>query len=180
MTTEFSEYVNISPDEFKQVNDVPYMGYVYGTMAALKRMTPRNKGVIVQVGSALAYRSIPLQSAYCGAKHAIKGFTDSIRSELMYRKSNVWITMVHLPAVNTPQFDWCKNKMQYNGPPDPQQPNNLFKPVEKNAGARGNFSSRAKEKSYQEQFIKWPLYPSYGAILFGAFLWWLQKRNSKK
>jgi short-subunit dehydrogenase len=119
MTTVFSEFVTITPDEYRRVTEVTYLGFVYGTQSALKRMIPRNYGTIVQVGSALAYRAIPLQSAYCGAKHAIRGFTDSIRSELMYNKSKVKITMVQLPAVNTPQFDWCKNKMAHKSQPVP-------------------------------------------------------------
>ncbi|MFL9458262.1 SDR family NAD(P)-dependent oxidoreductase [Tolypothrix bouteillei VB521301_2] len=96
-----------------------YLGYVYGTMAALRRMKPRDRGTIVQVGSTLAYRSIPLQSAYCGAKAAIRGFTDSIRCELHHDRSNVHITMVQMPAVNTPQFDWIKNNMPHKSQPVP-------------------------------------------------------------
>lgn len=111
MTTIFAPFLDITPDEFKRATEVTYLGQVYGTMAALKRMKPRNRGVIVQVGSALAYRSIPLQSAYCGAKHAIVGFTDSIRSELLHDCSDVRITVVHLPAMNTPQFDWCRTRL---------------------------------------------------------------------
>src|SRR5579884_687983 len=106
MTTVFSRFIDITPEEFKRATDVTYLGAVYGTMAALKSMYPRNKGSIVQVGSALAYRSIPLQAPYCGAKHAIAGFTDSIRTELIHDGSQVKITMVHLPAMYTPQFNW--------------------------------------------------------------------------
>lgn len=116
MATVFSSFKDLTPEEFKRVTDVTYLGTVYGTSSALKRMLPRNHGVIVQVGSALADRSIPLQSAYCGAKHAIRGFTDSIRSELIHDKSKVHLTMVQMPALNTPQFSWGKvklpNKMQ--------------------------------------------------------------------
>ena len=101
----------IGPDEFRRVTEVTYLGQVYGTMAALKRMRPRDAGTIVQVGSALAYRGIPLQSAYCGAKHAIRGFTDSLRTELMHERSNVQITTVHLPALNTTQFGMVRIKM---------------------------------------------------------------------
>jgi len=119
MTTVFAPFSKISPDEFKRVTEVTYLGYVYGTMSALKRMRKRNRGSIVQVGSALAYRSIPLQSAYCGAKHAIQGFTESIRSELIHEKSKVRITMVQLPAVNTPQFEWCKAKLDKEPQPVP-------------------------------------------------------------
>jgi NAD(P)-dependent dehydrogenase (short-subunit alcohol dehydrogenase family) len=101
MTTVFAPFDQIAHDEFKRATEVSYLGFVYGTMAALKRMKPRNKGSIVQVGSALAYRSIPLQSAYCGAKHAIVGFTDSLRSELIHDRSEIRLTVVHLPAMNT-------------------------------------------------------------------------------
>lgn len=124
MVTVFSAFHDMSPEEFKRVTEVTYLGYVHGTFAALKRMRPRNRGTIVQVGSALAYRSIPLQSAYCGAKHAIVGFTDSLRSELMHERSNVHLTAVHLPAVNTPQFSWAKNRM--SGKPQPVPP--IFQP----------------------------------------------------
>ncbi|QOR38320.1 SDR family oxidoreductase [Billgrantia diversa] len=111
MTTVFSPLHEMSPEEFKRVNDVTYMGYVHGTMAALKRMRPRNRGTIVQVGSALAYRPIPLQTAYCGAKHAIKGMTEGLRCELMHDGSDVHVTLVEMPALNTPQFDWCKSHL---------------------------------------------------------------------
>ena len=111
MTTIFAPFLKIKPEEFKRATEVTYLGQVYGTMAALKRMHGRNRGTIVQVGSALAYRSIPLQSPYCGAKHAIIGFTDSIRSELIHDKSNVHITAVMLPAMNTPQFSWCRTRL---------------------------------------------------------------------
>ena len=107
MVTVFSPVERLTPEEFRRVTEVTYLGYVWGTMAALKRMNRRNHGVIVQVGSALAYRSIPLQSAYCGAKHAIRGFTDALRCELLHERSNVHLTMVQMPALNTPQFDWA-------------------------------------------------------------------------
>lgn len=111
MTSVFAPFKEMSAEEFRRVTEVTYLGVVYGTMAALKRMLMRDRGCIVQIGSALAYRSIPLQSAYCGAKHAIRGFTDSIRSELIHDHSHIHITMVQLPAVNTPQFEWVKNKL---------------------------------------------------------------------
>lgn len=119
MVSVFSPFKEMTPEEFKRVTEVTYLGYVYGTMAALRRMIPRDHGTIVQVGSALAYRSIPLQSAYCGAKHAIHGFTDSIRSELMHDNSKVHLTMVQLPAVNTPQFDWVKSNLKHRAQPVP-------------------------------------------------------------
>src|SRR5579883_1716140 len=103
MTTIFAPFHEITAAEFKRATEVTYLGCVYGTMAAIRRMRAHGAGSIVQVGSALAYRSIPLQSAYCGAKHAIVGFTDSIRSELIHQKSPIHITIVHLPAMNTPQ-----------------------------------------------------------------------------
>ncbi|HEX5314841.1 MAG TPA: SDR family oxidoreductase [Gammaproteobacteria bacterium] len=111
MATVFGYFTDIAPEDFRRVTEVTYLGNVYATQAALKRMQPRNFGTIVQVGSALAYRSVPLQSAYCGAKHAIQGYTESIRSELLKSKSRVHLTIVEMPALNTPQFDWCKNTM---------------------------------------------------------------------
>ncbi|MDC7785427.1 SDR family oxidoreductase [Rhodoplanes sp. TEM] len=119
MATVFAPVHAIAPDEFRRVTEVTYLGQVYGTMAALKRMRPRDRGTIVQVGSALSYRAIPLQSAYCGAKFAIRGFTDALRSELLHDKSRVRLTMVQLPAVNTPQFDWARNKMPRRAQPVP-------------------------------------------------------------
>ncbi len=124
MTTIFAPFLQITPDEFKRATEVTYLGQVYGTMSALKRMHARNRGTIVQVGSALAYRSIPLQSPYCGAKHAIIGFTDSIRSELIHDNSAVHITAVMLPAMNTPQFSWCRTRL----PRHPQPVPPIFQP----------------------------------------------------
>lgn len=120
MVTIFAPVARIKPAEYARVTEVTYLGYVWGTMAALKRMTARNRGVIVQVGSALAYRAIPLQSAYCGAKHAIRGFTDALRCELLHDKSRVRVTMVQMPALNTPQFDWALTRMP--SPPRPVAP----------------------------------------------------------
>jgi NADP-dependent 3-hydroxy acid dehydrogenase YdfG len=117
MATIFAPFTEITAEEFTRATQVTYLGTVYGTMAALKRMVPRNSGAVVQVGSALAYRAIPLQSAYCGGKFAIRGFTDSIRTELLHDRSRVWISMVQLSAVNTPQFNWCRSKL-----PDHPQP----------------------------------------------------------
>lgn len=111
MVTIFAPVKEIKPEEFRRVTEVTYLGQVHGTMAALKHMRTRNQGTIVQVGSALSYRAIPLQSAYCGAKFAIRGFTDSLRSELRHEKSRIRLTMVQLPAVNTPQFDWARSRM---------------------------------------------------------------------
>jgi|SRR5579862_2999272 len=119
MVTVFSPVWAITPEEFRRVTEVTYLGFVHGTMAALRHMRPRNRGTIVQVGSALAYRGIPLQAAYCGAKFAIRGFTDSLRTELIHAKSNIALTMVELPAVNTPQFDWARTHMQRQPRPVP-------------------------------------------------------------
>jgi NAD(P)-dependent dehydrogenase (short-subunit alcohol dehydrogenase family) len=119
MVTAFGRFRALLPEEFERVTRVTYLGYVWGTRAALDAMVPRNRGTIVQVGSALAYRSIPLQSAYCGAKHAIVGFTDSIRSELLHDDIDIQLSCVHLPAVNTPQFGWCENHMDHEPQPVP-------------------------------------------------------------
>lgn len=124
MTTIFAPFKKIEPKEFKRATEVTYLGAVYGTMAALRRMLERDSGTIVQVGSALAYRSIPLQAPYCGAKHAILGFTSSLRTELLHDASNVHITMVHLPAMNTPQFEWCRTRL----PRHPQPVPPIFEP----------------------------------------------------
>ncbi|HZP16830.1 MAG TPA: SDR family oxidoreductase [Terriglobales bacterium] len=119
MTSVFSPIEEMDPAEFKRVTEVTYLGVVYGTLSALRRMRPRNRGTIVQVGSALAYRSIPLQSAYCAAKHAVAGFTDSLRCELVHQKSRVHVTMVQMPALNTPQFGWVKSRLPRKAQPVP-------------------------------------------------------------
>ena len=119
MVSVFSPVKKMTPEEYKRVTEVTYLGVVYGSLAALKRMLPRDRGVIVQVGSALAYRGIPLQSAYCAAKHAIQGFHDSLRSELIHDKSSVRVTMVQLPAMNTPQFSWVKSRLLRKPQPVP-------------------------------------------------------------
>jgi short-subunit dehydrogenase len=119
MTTVFAPFKEVTAEEFRRGTEVTYLGAVYGTMAAVRRMLPRDRGTIVQVGSALSYRAIPLQSIYCGAKHGMRGFTDSLRTELMHDGSNVHITMVQLPGLNTPQFDHCKTKMPNHPQPVP-------------------------------------------------------------
>src|SRR5213595_806371 len=119
ITSVFSPIKQMTAEEFRRVTEVTYLGYIYGTLAALKRMLPRDSGVIVQVGSALAYRGIPLQSAYCAAKHAIEGFCDSLRTELLHDKSNVRVTMVQLSAFNTPQFGWVKSRLPRRAQPVP-------------------------------------------------------------
>jgi NAD(P)-dependent dehydrogenase (short-subunit alcohol dehydrogenase family) len=115
----FAPFLDIDPAEFRRVTEVSYLGYVWGTRAALARMVPRDRGTIVQVGSALAYRGIPLQSAYCGAKHAIQGFHESVRTELLHQRSGVRVTMVQLPAMNTPQFDWGLSRLRRRAQPVP-------------------------------------------------------------
>ena len=124
MVSVYSPAMEMRSEEFRRVTEVTYLGYVHGTLAALKRMRPRDRGIIIQVGSALAYRSIPLQSAYCAAKHAIKGFTESLLSELIHDRVRVRVTMVHMPALNTPQFDWTKNRL----PNRPQPVPPIFQP----------------------------------------------------
>lgn len=117
MESVFAPADEITPDEYRRVTEVNYLGYVHGTLAALRRMKPRDRGVIIEVGSALAYRSIPLQAAYCASKHAIVGFTDSLRCELSHDGSRVRLSAVHMPAVNTPQFGWVRSRL-----PDRAQP----------------------------------------------------------
>ncbi|MGH2591027.1 MAG: SDR family oxidoreductase [Actinomycetota bacterium] len=119
MASVFGAFMDMPPEDYHRVTEVTYLGYVHGTRAALRRMLPRDHGVIVQVGSALAYRGIPLQSAYCGAKHAIQGFTDSVRTELLHERSGVRICEVHLPAMNTPQFRWVKSFLPNEAQPVP-------------------------------------------------------------
>ena len=119
MTSVFSPATEMEADEYRQVTEVTYLGFVYGTQTALDRMLPRDEGTIVQVGSALAFRGIPLQSAYCGAKHAIQGFTESVRTELIHEDSNVRLAMVQMPALNTPQFEWVKSRLPNKAQPVP-------------------------------------------------------------
>jgi short-subunit dehydrogenase len=147
MATIFAPLAKISPEEFRRVTEVTYLGYVHGTMAALRHMRPRNRGTIVQVGSALAYRAIPLQSAYCGAKFAIRGFTDALRSELRHEGSRIRLTMVQLPAVNTPQFDWARSRMPRRAQPVPpiHQPEAVAEAI-----------CRAAETAPRELWVGWP------------------------
>jgi short-subunit dehydrogenase len=119
MASVFSPVKQMTAEEFKRVTEVTYLGYVYGTLAALRRMLPRNRGIIIQVGSALAYRGIPLQSAYCAAKHAVQGFVDSLRCELLHDHSGVRLTMIQMPALNTPQFGWVKSRLSRKARPIP-------------------------------------------------------------
>src|SRR3954447_20760765 len=124
MTTVFAFFADVEPDEFRRATEVTYLGVVWGTRAALRRMVPRDRGSIVLVGSALAYRGIPLQSAYCGSKHAIKGFFEAVRTELLHDGSSVRLSMVELPALNTPQFDHCRTRM----PKQPQPVPPIYQP----------------------------------------------------
>ncbi len=119
MVSVFSPIKEMTADDFKRVTEVTYLGYVYGTLAALRYMLPRDRGTIVHVGSALAYRSIPLQAAYCASKHAIMGFYASLRTELLHDHSNVKTTIVHMPALNTPQFEWEKSRLKRKAQPVP-------------------------------------------------------------
>jgi NAD(P)-dependent dehydrogenase (short-subunit alcohol dehydrogenase family) len=139
----FAPFVKISPDEFRRVTEVSYLGFVHGTRVALDRMLPRDRGTIVQVGSALGYRSIPLQSAYCGAKHAINGFTSAVRTELLHEHSNVHLTVVQMPAVNTPQFTWVLSRL----PRHPQPVPPIFQP-ELAAGAVLYAADHPRRKQY--------------------------------
>jgi NAD(P)-dependent dehydrogenase (short-subunit alcohol dehydrogenase family) len=118
-TSVFARFEDIGPEEFRRVTDVTYHGYVNGTRAALRRMRPRDRGTIVQVGSALGHRGIPLQSAYCGAKHALEGFHESLRTELMHEGSGIKVTIVEMPAVNTPQFSWVLSRLPNHAQPVP-------------------------------------------------------------
>ncbi|MFG2804573.1 MULTISPECIES: SDR family oxidoreductase [Streptomyces] len=142
-TGVFAPFTEVGPDEFRRVTEVTYLGYVFGTRAALRHMLPRDRGTIVQVGSALAYRGIPLQSAYCGAKHAIQGFNESLRCELLHARSGVRTTMVQLPGLNTPQFDWVLNRMP--GRARPVAP--VYQP-EVAARAIVHASSHARRREY--------------------------------
>jgi short-subunit dehydrogenase len=147
MTTIVGPVAEVAPAELRRVTDVCYHGYVWGTRAALSHMRPRNRGTIIQVGSALAYRSIPLQAAYCGAKHAIRGFTDSLRSELLHDRVDVELCMVQLPAVNTPQFDWCANRTDHAVEPIPP----IFEPE-----IVADAIHRVSRHPRREVFLGWP------------------------
>lgn len=169
MATIFSPFLQISPEDFRRATDVTYLGSVWGTLAALKRMSARDRGTIVQVGSALAYRSIPLQAPYCGAKSALRGFIDSLRSELIQRRSRVHLTMVQLSAFNTPQFDWGRNRMGKRAKP-------LGKIFEPELAAEAIYwASQRKRREV------WVGFPAAQAILGtkiipGILDWWLALR----
>jgi short-subunit dehydrogenase len=163
MASVFSPIKETPAEEFKRVSDVTYLGYVYGTLAALKHMLPRDRGTILHVGSALAYRSIPLQSAYCAAKHAVLGFFASLRTELMHDKSNVKTVMVQMPALNTPQFGWVKSRLPRKAQPVPP----IFQPE---VAARAIYHA-AHHPGRREYYVGWStvkaivgnkLMPSFG------------------
>ncbi|HLW68876.1 MAG TPA: SDR family oxidoreductase [Gemmataceae bacterium] len=167
MCSVFSPVKEMTPADYKRVTEVTYLGFVYGALAALKRMLPRDRGTIVQVGSALAYRGIPLQSAYCAAKHAIQGFNDSLRSELIHDQSHVKVTMVQMPALNTPQFDWVKSRL----PRKPQPVPPIFQPE---VAARAIV--HAAHHYRREWYVAWPtvkaivgnkMFPSLGDWYLG-------------
>jgi NAD(P)-dependent dehydrogenase (short-subunit alcohol dehydrogenase family) len=147
MASVFSPIKEMTPEEFKRVTEVTYLGYVYGSLAALKRMLPRDRGTIVHVGSALAYRSIPLQAAYCAAKHAVLGFFASLRTELLHDGSNVKTTMVQMPALNTPQFGWVKSRLPHKAQPVPP----IFQPE---VAARAIYYA-AHHPNRREYFVGW-------------------------
>jgi NAD(P)-dependent dehydrogenase (short-subunit alcohol dehydrogenase family) len=147
MATIFADALSIAPADFKRATEVTYLGAVWGTLAALRRMKPRDRGTIVQVGSALAYRSIPLQAPYCGAKAAMRGFTDSIRCELDHDRSNVHITMVHLSAFNTPQFEWGRTTLDKR----PRPMGKIFQPE---VAARAVYHAATHQR--REWWVGWP------------------------
>jgi NAD(P)-dependent dehydrogenase (short-subunit alcohol dehydrogenase family) len=160
MNSVFAPFKEILPEEFKRVTEVTYLGQVYGTMSALKRMQIRNRGSIVFVGSALAYRGIPLQSAYCGAKHGIEGFYDSLRTELMHDKSNIKTCMVQLPALNTTQFGWVLSKL-------PNKPRPMGKVYEPEVAAKAIVFAAAHNRR-----SVWVGYPTYKAIIGNKIAPW--------
>lgn len=158
MLSVFAPFTDLEPDEYRRVTEVTYLGYVHGTRAALRRMMPRDHGSIIFVGSPLAYRGIPLQSAYCGAKHGVRGFFESLRSEMSHRGSSVQLTMVHLPAMNTPQFEWSRNRMDQK--PQPVPP--LYQPE-----VAANAIRWAADHEAREVCVGWPTVQAiYGGTLF--------------
>jgi NAD(P)-dependent dehydrogenase (short-subunit alcohol dehydrogenase family) len=162
MASVFAPVQETTPEEYRRVTEVTYLGVVHGTLAALRRMVPRNRGVIVQVGSALAYRGIPLQSAYCAAKHAIQGFHDSLRSELIHDGSHVHVTMVQLPALNTPQFGWVKSRLPNKAQPVPP----IFQPE-----VAAKAIVWAADHPRRELYVGWPTVKAIlGNKLFAGLL----------
>ncbi|HTQ15092.1 MAG TPA: SDR family oxidoreductase [Rhizomicrobium sp.] len=160
MLTVFAPVARIAPEEFRRVTDVTYLGVVHGTMAALRQM--RGRGRIVNIGSALAYRGIPLQSAYCGAKHAIRGFTAALRTELRHQRSRISVSIVELPAMNTPQFDWARTHM-------PRQPRPMGTIYQPEAAARAVI--RAARTGAREYWVGWPTFVTIvGNMVAPAFM----------
>ncbi len=157
MATVFSPVSEIAPEEFRRVTDVTYLGFVHGSMAAMRHMRPTGRGSIVQVGSALAFRGVPLQAAYCGAKHAIRGFTSSLRSELEGEGSAIRVSIVELPAVNTPQFDWARTHMSH-------QPRPMGKPI------RPEVAADAVHRAARGDWREWWLGTSSLETILGNFL----------
>jgi NAD(P)-dependent dehydrogenase (short-subunit alcohol dehydrogenase family) len=172
MVTVFSHVWDMAPDEFRRVTEVTYLGFVHGTMAALRHMRPVNRGTIIQIGSALAYRGIPLQSAYCGAKHAIRGFTDSLRAELIHDRSAINLVMLQLPAVNTPQFDWARAHM-------PRTPRPVAPVVEPEVIANAVF--KAVQQPAREYWIGFStIKVIIGNMMLPGFLDWYLARTCIK
>src|SRR5579863_1574128 len=169
VATIFSPVEETAPEEFLRATQVSYLGTVYGTQAALRRMRPRNRGAIIQVGSALAYRAIPLQAAYCAAKHAVRAFTDSLRSELEHDGCEIQLSMVHLPALNTPQFSWCRSRL----PRHPKPVGRIFQPEV--AAEAILWASRHRRR---EVYVGWPTVLAIHAQKFisHSLDWYLAKR----
>ncbi|MBV8080601.1 MAG: SDR family oxidoreductase [Actinobacteria bacterium] len=162
MATVFAPIMETTPDEFRRATEVTYLGSVWGTQAALRRMKPRGRGVIVQVGSALAHRGIPLQAAYCASKHALQGFLESLRSELLHDGSNVRVTMVQLPALNTPQFTWSRSKMPRRAQPVPP----IFQPE-----VAADAIVWAAHNPQRELMVAWPTIKAvYGNAVAPSFV----------
>jgi short-subunit dehydrogenase len=170
MVSVSSPIDQLTADEVRRVTEVTYLGTVWGTLAALRRMKPRDHGVIVQVGSALAYRSIPLQAAYCAAKHAVKGFSQSLRTELLHEKSRVKVAMVDLPAVNTPQFDWSRSRMPRRAQPVPP----IFQPE---IAARAIVDTALRPR--RRKILGWPTLKAILAEMFvpGLADRWLARKG---
>jgi len=172
MNSVFSPVNEMTPDDYKRVTDVTYLGQVYGTLSALKRMLPRNRGSIVFVGSALAYRGIPLQSAYCAAKHAVEGFFDSLRTELIHDGSNVNISMVQLPAMNTTQFKFVKTRLPYK----PKPMGTIYEP--EIAAEVIEYASRHNRREY---YVGWPTVKAIiGNKIAPWYADWVLARNGYK
>jgi NAD(P)-dependent dehydrogenase (short-subunit alcohol dehydrogenase family) len=170
MLTVFSPVARIAPEEFRRVTEVAYLGVVHGVMAALKHMRPRGRGQIINIGSALAYRGIPLQSAYCGAKHAIRGFTASLRTELEHDKSGIAVSILELPAMNTPQFDWARTRM-------PRQPRPMGTIYQPEAAAEAIF--RAANTRVREYWVgASTLWTIIGNMIAPQFMDWFLARNA--